>query len=242
MHCEDESLHGEGLPDGEVAGDEGEAGGCQERRHVGDGAEEAGLESLGLSIPLGDTTDGAIAGHCKGEAPAVVAAQDTEGLEIEHDGSVFGQAADEDGGRLGGECWWFWDGVNAAVRDGEARGIIPAADEVAHADGVADALADEASPAYGLLRNGVTLIAVEGGEDRPAGGQTAGGEIEVEEAVGIVAVNEVGGSDVRPGGAPGGEPAGAREAMDSKGAEVVLRWFVGVSEYGDLMSPCAEAP
>lgn len=238
---EDKALPGKGLPDGEIAGDEGEVRAREERGRLWDRAEELDLEALGLGEALCNGAERAVADDGEGKAAAVILSQGDEGIQVEHNGGILGEATHEESGGLRGQRRRVGHGVYAAAGDREAGGAVPAADEVAHADCVSDTPADEAAPADGFVRDGVALIAVEGKEDRAARGQPAGGEVEVEEAVCVVAMYHVRGGDVRAGGAPGRGPTGAGDAVKGEGAELFLGRRVGVGEHRDLVSLGAQA-
>jgi len=115
----------------------------------------------------------------------------------------------------------------AAFQPGEVAAIQPEGLEVRRVHhGRVDAAAGKASPPDGLTGDGVALVPVEGGEGRPARGQVAGGKVEVEEAVGIMAVYNVSGCDGRPGCAPGGQPVCAGNPVDGERPELFLGWVI----------------
>jgi hypothetical protein len=85
----------------------------------------------------------------------------------------------------------------------ETRRAIPPADELPGADGVADAPAHEPTPANGLCGDGIALISVKGDERRSPRWEEPGGKAEMQVAIGVVAVYNIGRGEMRPGGAPG---------------------------------------
>ncbi len=167
-------------------------------------------------------------------------AEGDERVQVEHEGGVLGEPPDEDGGGLLGKGRGLRHGIHAPVGDGEARGLVVVADELAHAEAVDHAAADEAAAAARLLWDGVALIAVEGCEDGPPGRQPAGGRVEVEEAVSIVAVYDIRGRDVGAGPAPGRQQVRAGQPMDVQRPEPFPRGPVGVREHGHLVAPFAQ--
>jgi len=59
----------------------------------------------------------------------------------------------------------------------------------------------------------------------------------MKEAVGIVAVHDIGRGDMRARGAPGGKQVRAGKAMHAETAELLLRGYVGVRQHRQPVAP-----